>query len=268
MSITDSTTNLSAAWVEQTPVAFTTGVLSTIISCVNEVEAKLKRGTLSATSSPTLTNVKNWLKRGKLELMEAKNYTFSRKYAYTDLVAGGFRYALPPDFNGGNVRIRDVTNDNIIGLMVPEEWDIRFPNLANVESGDIEIACIKNMELWVYPPPASSDRIEIEYSRSGAETTADDFSYIPELQRFQCCDFALAHSFESLHMFDVADRFFAYWERDILKNKLADNRRKRGGKRLSAINVWQDQKINRGNTTGGTTIPSDGITISGDYLTL
>lgn len=266
MSIADATTNLDTAWIESTTVAFTTGVLSTMANCVTEVEAKLKRGTLSATSAPTVTQVQNWLKRAKLELMEAKNYTFARKYAYCDLIAGTFRYSMPPDFNGGNVRIRDTTNDNPVPIFQPEWWDTRFPDITDMGTGIVSCACIKNLELWVYPAPASSDRLEIEYARSGAETTASDFSFIPELQRFQCCDFALAHSFESLHMFDVADRFFAYWDRDILKNKLADNRRKRGGRRLTAINVWQDQVINRGNTQRGPTT-GDEITIGGEYLT-
>jgi hypothetical protein len=266
MSITDSTTSLSTTWTEQSTVAFTTGVLSTITNCVSEVEAKLKRGTLSATTSPTLTQVKNWLKRGKLELMEAKDYTFARKYAYVDLTAGEFRYALPPDFNGGNVRIRDVTNDNPISIFQEEWWDKRFPDISDVGPGIVACACVKNMELWVYPAPAASDRLEMEYSRSGSETTADDFSFIPELQRFQCCDFALAHSFESLHMFDVADRFFQYWERDIIKNKLADNRRKRGGRRMTAINVWQDQVVNRGKTPKGEGA-GNAVTFGDDYLT-
>ena len=240
MSITDSTTTLDTAWTEQSVVAFSSGVLSTIATCVSEVGSKLKRGTLSASTSPTLTQVQNWLKRAKLELMEFKDYTFARKYAYVDMVAGQYRYSLPDDFNGGNVRLRDTTNDRTIQIWIPEWFDKKYPDVSEFSSNLVEVACIKNMELWVYPPPSGSDRFELEYSRSGAETTADDFSFIPELERFRCCDFALSHAFESLHMFDVADRFKQYWDIGLAKSVKADNRRKRGGRRMCAINVFQE----------------------------
>jgi hypothetical protein len=240
MSITDSSTELTATWTENSYVAFTSGVLSTMATCVTEVEGKLKRGTLSTTTAPTLAQVQNWLKRAKLELMEFKNYTFARKYAYVDLTAGTYRYALPPDFNGGNVVLRDTTNDRAIPVWLPEWFDKKYPDPSEETNNEVLHACIKNMELWVAPPPDSSDRIELEYARSGAETTADDFSYIPELERFRCCDFALSHAFESLHMFDVSDRYRNYWDIGLVKSVKADNRRKRGGRRMCAINVWQE----------------------------
>jgi hypothetical protein len=268
MSIVDSAANLSTTWTEQTVVGFTSGVLSTINDCVSEVESKLKRGTLSATTSPTLIQVKNWLKRGKLELMEFKNYTFARKYAYADGVAGQYRYALPPDFNGGTVRLRDITNDSDIALWMPEWYDRRFPDPSEFASGVVTCATIKYMELWTFPAPSGSDRLELEYSRSGAETTADDFSFLPELSRFRCCDFALSHAFESLHMFDVADRFRQYWDIGLAKSVRADNRKKRGGKRLCVINVFQEAaalgyqpKSRRGTGAGG-----GGITFGGTSL--
>lgn len=239
MGITDSGTPITTAWTEQTTAAFTTGVLSTITTCVTEVEAKLKRGTLSATTAPTLTQVNNWLKRAKLELMEDRSYTFTRKYAYADLTAGTYRYSLPPDFNGGEVKVRDITNNAAIPVWLPAHFDTSYPDPSEETNGPVSIACIKNMELWVVPPPSSSDRIELEYSRSGGETTADDFSYLPELERFRCCDFALSHAFESLHQYDVADRFRQYWELGLQKARQADGRRKWGGRQLCALNVWQ-----------------------------
>jgi hypothetical protein len=243
MSITDSGTSVSTSWTEQATVAFTAGVLSTIATCVSEVEGKLKRGTLSATTSPTLTQVQNWLKRAKLELMEDRNYSFARKYAYADLTAGTYRYALPPDYNGGEVKLRDMTNNASIPIWMEANFDKAYPDPSYETNGPISISCIKNMELWVVPPPSSSDRIELEYSRSGAETTADDFSYLPELERFRCCDFALSHSFESLHMFDVADRFRQYWELGLQKARRADGRRKWGGRRMCAISVFQEAAL-------------------------
>jgi len=243
MSITDSVANVSTSWTEQSTVAFQYGVLSTITHCVSEVESKLKRGTLSTTSAPTLVQVKNWLKRAKLELMEDRDYTFARKYAYVDLTAGTYRYALPPDYNGGQVKLRDMSNDAFIPIWLPANFDKTYPDPSAETNDVVECATIKNMELWLSPPPSASDRFELEYSRSGAETTADDFSFLPELERFRCCDFALSHSFESLHMFEVADRFRQYWELGLQKAKKADGRRRFAGVRKQVLNVWQENAM-------------------------
>jgi hypothetical protein len=53
MSITDDSTGLSTTYTEQTVVAFTAGTLANVAACITEVEAKLKRGTLSASTNPT-----------------------------------------------------------------------------------------------------------------------------------------------------------------------------------------------------------------------
>jgi hypothetical protein len=249
MSITDSTTTLDTAWTEQSLAQFSAGVLSTIATCVSEVESKMKRGTLSTTSAPTLAQVHNWLKRAKLELMEFKDYSFARKYAYADATAGTYRYSLPGDYGGGTIRLRDMTNDRPIPIVPPDRFDLKYPDPSYETSNEILIACVKNNELWVAPSPDSSDRMELEYSRSGAETTADDFSFLPELARFRCCDFAVAHAFESLHMFDVADRYRQYFDMGLVKSQKSDNRRKRSGRRLCAINVFQEHALynNQGN---------------------
>ena len=243
MTITDSLTPITTAWTEQTNAAFSTGVLSTITTCVTEVESKLQRGTLSESTAPKLSKVKDWLRRAKLELMEDRNFTFARKYAYADLVAGTYRYGLPGDYNGGDIKLKDTTNEEYIPVWLSAWFDKTYPNLSDVTAGYVQQACIKNMELWFAPPPSASDRIELEYSRSGAETTADDFSYLPELERFRCCDFALSHSFESVHMFDVADRFRQYWELGLQKAHKADARRKWGGRRMSAISIFQEASM-------------------------
>lgn len=270
MAITDSTAGgLATSWQEEERSSFTAGVLSDIAACAAEVEGKLRRGTLGVSSSPTLAQVKNWLRRAKLELMEDRNYTFSRKYAYCDLSSGAYRYAMPPDYNGGEVKLRDITAGNSIPIWLPAWFDKHGYNLGNAESGDIQAATIVNDELWLYPPPSSSNRIELEYSRDGSETTADDFSYLPELARFRCCDFALSHSFESLHQFEVADRYRQYWELGLAKMRKADARRKWAGKRLAVINVFQEY-ANQGKgegTGGGGTGGGGGITFGGEPIT-
>ena len=58
MGITDSTTTIDTAWVEQSIVAFTSGVLTDEAACVTEVESKLQRGTLGASTKPTSTLIR------------------------------------------------------------------------------------------------------------------------------------------------------------------------------------------------------------------
>lgn len=240
MSITDSTTTLDTAWTEQSIPVFTSGVLSTMATCISEVEAKLKRGTLSATTSPTLAQAQNWLRRAKLEIAEEKGYTFVRKYAYCDLTADTYRYSLPPDYNGGRISLHDITNNRDVTVWQEAWFDKMFPDPSEETSDEVMVACIKNMELWVSPPPNGSDRLELEYSRSGAETTADDFSWLPELERFLCCDRAVSEAFESLHQWDVSDRFRNKWELGLKKSRRADGRRKWRGKFNRCLSIFEE----------------------------
>jgi len=239
MGITDNTTTLDTAWTEQTIAVFTSGVLTNEAACVSEVEAKLKRGTLSASTTPTDTQVKNWLVRAKEELAEIKNYSFNRKFAQTSLSAGDYRVSLPPDYNGGLLMVRDTTNDRPISVFADGFYDTMYPD-ASAETRDEPLeATIKNMELWFSPPVNATTVIEIEYDRSGAPTTATSFDWLPEIERFRCCDFAVGMAFESLHQFDLADRYLNRFAVGVGKSIKADGRRK-WHRRITAINIFQD----------------------------
>jgi len=239
MAITDSTTTIDTAWTEQTIVAFTSGVLTNEAACVTEVASKLNRGTLGATTKPTETQAKNWLVRAKEELAEVKDYSFDRKFAQASLSAGDYRVSLPPDFNGGLKYIRDTTNDRPINVFGYGFFDKAYPDASAESQGEPLEATIKNMELWLTPPVDGTTVIEIEYLRSGAPTTATSFDWLPELERFRCCDFAIAMSFESLHQFNIADRYLKRWAEGMGKAIKADGRRK-WGRRVSAISIFQD----------------------------
>ena len=63
MSLTVASTALSTTWLEFGVVAYTAGTLADEDACVAEVESKLRRGTISSTSTPTETEVKRWLLR-------------------------------------------------------------------------------------------------------------------------------------------------------------------------------------------------------------
>jgi len=231
---------LETTWTEQDIVAFTSGVLSSLADCVAEVESKIKRGTLTTATTPTLAQVEGWLKRGKMELAEAKGFTFDRKYAAVTLVADQYRYALPPDYNGGAISLRDTTNDRYIIPWPEAMYDKKFPDPSEETPGEVIVACIKNMELWLAPPPDSTDALLLEYDRSGAETTADDFTWLPEIERFRVCDFAVSEAFLSLHMWEQAQLYTQRWNAALGKAMKADGKRKWQGKRYQAINVFQE----------------------------
>lgn len=241
MSITDSTTTLDTAWTEQTIVEFTAGVLSNLAACVSEVESKLQRGTLGAATKPTLTQVQNWLKRAKMELAEIKDYTFDRKYASATLSAGDYRVSLPPDYNGELI-VKDTTNDHPLPVVGENVFNNKYPDLSAEAQNNPQHCCVKNMELWIAPPPDSSTVIEIEYQRSGAETTADDFAWLPELERFRCCDYATYEAFEALHDYAKADRFLGKFGQGLQKSARADGRRKWAGQ-ISCLSVFQQHAL-------------------------
>lgn len=240
MSITNATTSLNTAWVENAIVEFNYGPLGNVNNCITEVESKLKRGTLTETSVPTRTEVKRWLSRSKQELAETKNYSWRRRYAYASTVAGTYVYALPPDFNGGMVALRDTTNDRPIQIWPEYQYDIKFPDPSAEDRGDEFIATVKNMTLWLCPPPDGVYQLEIEYDRSGADNTTTDFTYLPEIERFRCCDFAVAESFLSLHMFQEAAVYQQKWEAGVGKARRADGKRRWRSMKYQAISMMQD----------------------------
>lgn len=242
MGITDSTTTLDTTWAEQTICAFTSGVLTNEAACVTEVQSKLKRGTLSASTNPTDTQVKNWLVRAKEELAEVKDYQFNRKFAQASLTEDDYRVSLPPDYNGGLQYVRDTTNDRTIKVYAQSAFDLKYPDISAENSNEPIEATIKNMELWLAPPVNGTTVLEIEYQRSGAPTTATSFDWLPELERFRCCDFAVAMSFEAVHQFDLADRYLTRWAEGMGKSIKADGRRK-WRRRVSCKDIFQEFKM-------------------------
>ena len=239
--ITDSSTTIGTSWTENTIPAFTAGTLTTLATCVSEVESKLQRGTLSTSTAPTLAQVQNWLERKKMEIAESFGFSYARKYAYVTLVADQYRYSLPPDYAGGYVSLVDTTHNRSIVIIGKAQYDQILPDPSDETSGEVTTACIKNMELWLAPPPSGTDTLQLEYQRSGAETTADDYAWLPELMRYRCCDGAVFESFEALHMWAEADRYDAKYEKGLAKARRADNRKRWQGKRHTAMNVFQDQ---------------------------
>lgn len=242
MSITDADLSvpLTTTWVEKDVVLFAAGTLSSISTMVTEVESKLRRGTLTTTSIPSVDEVNRWLIRAKQELMETKRYSYARRYAYAATVAGTYRYALPPDYNGGELSLRDTTNNIPIEILPEFLVDLEFPDIAAESRNESTAAIVKGMELWLVPPPSGIINMELEYQRSGDDGTATSVHYLPEIERFRCCDFALWHAFSSVQNWDAAAYYKALWVEGVGKSMKAESRRKWGGKTFQAINCFQE----------------------------
>jgi len=245
MSIVVASAALDTAWSEFGLVSFSTSTLATLSACIEEVESKLKRGTLGATTTPSDVDVARWLDRGKQELVETKNYTFRKRYVTGNTVALQYRYALPTDYGGGALAIRDMTNDREIRVWDEAMFNLKFPDPSEESADEPTIACIKNMELWLVSPPAAVYALELSYDRSG-EATATDFSWLPIIERFRVCDFATAEALASLHDYDKAQFYYTRWEKGIGKAIRADGKRKWKRMRYQAMSIFQEYAA-RGN---------------------
>jgi hypothetical protein len=240
MSLSIATGALDTVWSESTVVSITAGSLADLSACIGEVESKLKRGTLGASTTPSDADVARWLARGKQELAETKNYTFKKRYVSASTVAAQYRYALPNDYGGGNLSIRDTTNDRQLIVWDEAIFDAKFPDPSEESSDEPVIGCIKNLELWLMPPPGGIDVIELCYDRTGDDVGTDDFSWLPQIERFRVCDFATAEAFASLHDFDKAQFYYTRWEKGIGKAIRADGKRKWARMRYQALSGLQE----------------------------
>ena len=240
MAITVASASLDTTWVEFGTVSFTTGTLDTMSACIDEVASKLKRGTtLTSTTTPTAQAVKNWIIRGKEELVEIKNFTFAKRYVTTNTVSGQYRYSLPNDYNGGSVRIRDVTNNRFLVEWPSGHYDLKYPDPSEEDNDEPNVFCIKNRELWLMPPAGGVYALELDYGRSG-DDAGIDILWLPEIERFRCCDFATAEAFYSLHDFQKGDAYYARWAQGLGKAVRADGKRKWKSRGFQAISSLQE----------------------------
>jgi len=209
-------------------VSFNAGTLADIDDCVTHVQSNINRGTLSSTSKPTSTEVQNWLIRAKQELMDTFGFTWSRVFAYMDTTAGEYRYALPLDFAEGGFIIRETTTSQGTTLTVldPVSFDRLFPDVEDEASAAPTYATIKDRELWLSAPAGGTYRLQIEYLRSGDDSTTTDISYIPELMRFRMCDYATYRSFAALQMWNDAQVYKAEWELALRKSNRRDKKKR------------------------------------------
>jgi hypothetical protein len=162
----------------------------------------------------------------KQELAQTKGFTWRRRYATVSTVASQYRYALPPDYAGGRTSLRDTSNDMAITIWLDHYFDTKYPDPSAETTGEPVVATIKNMELWLVPPPDAAYTLELEYERSGDDNTTTDFTWLPQLERFHCCDFAAWRAFLSLHMWQEASLYEKLWEKSVGKAIRADGKKR------------------------------------------
>jgi hypothetical protein len=241
MGLTVASGTLDTSWQEFSIVDFTAGTLGTLSACIDEVEVKLNRGTLSATTTPSTTKVADWISRAKQEVAETKQYTWKRRFVYATTTASQYRYSLPPDYDGGKLSIRDMTNDRKIRVIDGNLFDTWYPDMSKEANGAPKVATIKNREIWLGPPSSANITIELEYDRSGDDITAGDISWLPEMARFLCCDFATAESFRSLHQWKAAQIYDDRWMAGLGKSVKADGKRKWSGVGFRCKSIFEAQ---------------------------
>ena len=93
------------------------------------------------------------------------------------------------------------------------------------------------------PPPDSADTVEINYNRSGAETTSDDMAWLPEEERFLCCDYAKWQAFYSLHMYQEGNLFKQQWYEGLKESRISDGRRKWRSRNWQILNTFQERNL-------------------------
>ena len=207
-------------------MAFTAGTLSDIDACVTEVQGNINRGTLSTSTKPTLLQVQHWLIRAKQELAERHNFTWRRVFSYINTVSDTYRYALPPDFGYGGYILRDTTQDERLTPIDTTAFDTLFPDVAGESTDSPGYYTIKGNEIWLAAPASGVNRLELEYDRTGDDTSPNDVSYIPELMRFRICDYATYRSFIALQRFDAASAYKGEWDSGMATTTKADSKKR------------------------------------------
>jgi hypothetical protein len=212
--------SISTTWTQRDTVAFTAGTLSDIDDCVAHIGKHLHRGTLSASSTPSETDVQNFLIRGKQKLAEKYGFTWKRKYAYAATAAGTWQYALPADFGGGGTMVRELTAlDARLTYYDNASFDTAYSDPAGSANVAPKIYTIKDRELWLHAPANGTYVLELEYQRTGDDSTAADIAWLPESARFKICDYAIYRSFILLQNWNAAQMYKSEWAEDVFDAK-------------------------------------------------
>jgi len=238
MTLVVASAALDTTWTEFSTVPYAASTLGTLSAMIDEVGLKLNRGAISSSSSPSDSQIAQWLVRGKQEFAKTKSYTWRRRYVTTTTTSGVYRYSMPPDYDGGTPIIKDLSNDSSLKVISNSRFDDMYPDPSASTNGQPTVATIKNMELWISPPDGAYE-IEMEYMRSGDDATTTDFSWIPEQDRWAIVDFAVSEAFENIHDFEKATWHRQKYNSDVMTSRRADSKRKWSSSEKRVRNIFQ-----------------------------
>ena len=217
---------LETTWTEQSAVGFNQATLSTTQHSIDEVQGQINRGTIGASTTPTSGQVTNWLIKAKHRLMELFGFSWKRKFSYADTTASTYRYALPKDFAGGGIVLRDLTQNERLSQVNPISFGTRYPDPAGDGNAAPEFYCIKDRELWLHAPASGTYRLELEYTRSGSDTAGELWDYIPEGKLFDLTDYATYRALIVLKEYTAAQAYSVEWMTGIELGKKTDGHKK------------------------------------------
>jgi len=229
----------STTWTSQGAVAFNAGSIADVAEIITKTGNNISRA-IGATSTPTTTEVTDWVTQGKQDLSETFGFTWKRSFVYADTVSGTSRYSLPADYDGGAYIVRDLTQDKRLSPIDPMVFDTKYPDPENDGSTAPKYYCIKDRELWLHKPADGVYRLELEYDRSGDDATASTLTYIPDIMRHKIVHYCTYMAFLRLQNFQAAQMYKAEWELGLRKSKGSDGKKKWEQMGYQAKN-WQYQ---------------------------
>ncbi|MHC4748394.1 MAG: phage adaptor protein [Planctomycetota bacterium] len=222
-------------WTARDALAFTAGTLSDFSDCVSQVQQVLHRGTLSATTTPTLIQVRSFLTFAKQELCEEFGFTWKRKFSYANPAAGHWQLGAPADFGGGAYILRDITSNKRLSFVDPTTFDTLYPDPAGSSQAVPSYYTVKDREFWMHAPLNGTYTLELEYQRTGDDalglqssddTGESDISYLPEIFRYKICNYAIYKSFLMLQNWTAAQAYKSEWEQGLIKSRRNDGKKK------------------------------------------
>ena len=225
----------STEWTAQSAVSFNAGSIADTTEIATKVGNNLSR-TISATSTPTSTEVADWVVQGKQALCEEYGFTWKRKYVYADTVANYARYSLPADYSGGASILRDLTQDKRLILVDLVSFNTMYPDPEGQSNAAPSEYCIRDRELWLKAPADGVYRLELEYERSGDDSTSTDITYIPDIFRAKIVEYCTYKAFLRIQNFQAASMYKAEWEAAVQKSKKSDKKRVYEGMNYMAKN--------------------------------
>jgi len=216
----------SPTWTGRDALAFTAGTLATIAACLTQVEQVLHRGSLASGTTPSNTEVQNYLIFAKQELCEEFGFTWKRAFSYAAPAAGEWQLGLPADFGGGAYILRDITSNKRLNFFDATTFDVMYPDPAGSSQVAPDIYTVKDREVWMHAPLNGTYTFELEYQRTGDDSTATDVSYLPEIFRYKICTYAIYKSFILLQNWQAAQVHKSEWETGLKKSRRADGKKK------------------------------------------